>query len=103
MRIVEYKLEMKDNGEKNHPMWMLNGGYFPNEKTYIGVIPDEEDVDYFIPNDRFTVLTLEELVQRSIIEQNKPGSFNRLTTIEGMVLNDEGVTNYITEWWNSFV
>ena len=107
MRIIEYKLEIKENGDKDHPAWVVHAdnhfGLFPNEKTYIGAIPEDEDADYFIPSDRFTLVTLEELIQRSIAEQNKEDSVNRITNAEGEVLDDEGVTSFITEWWNSVV
>lgn len=107
MRIIEYKLEIKEDGSKYHPAWIMHEGsqygLFSNEKTYIGAIPEEDDIDYFIPNDRFTFVTLEELVQRQVAEQNKEGSVNRITDDEGEVLDNEGVTSYITTWWNSLV
>ena len=107
MRVIEYKLEIKEDGSKYHPAWVMHDGnqfgLFPNEKTYIGVIPEEDDTDYFIPNDRFIVITLEELIERSIKEQNKEGSVNRLTDIEGNVLNEEGVRDCVSTWWNSII
>lgn len=107
MRVIEYKLEIKENGEKYHPAWIMHEGnlygLFSNEKTYIGAIPEEDDTDYFIPSDRFTVLTLEGLVARQIAEQSKKGSVNRIADDEGNVLNDEGVRDHISTWWYSLV
>jgi hypothetical protein len=102
MRIVEYKMVINDRGEKTMPSWMLDGGYFFNDRTYVGVLPKDEDTDYYIPSDQYKVLTLQQLTDRSIAEQNKEGSANRITNEEGEVLDDEGVALYMSEFWNSY-
>lgn len=103
MRIVEYKMIIKDSGEKTHPMFIKDFGYFFNDKTYIGVIPEEEDLDYYIPLDQIKVLSLNDLIDRSKTEQFKPSSFNRICDENGVVLDLDSLTNFITEWWNKKV
>ncbi len=103
MRIVEYKMVINDIGNKVMPSWMLDGGYFFNEITYVGILPEDSDVNYYIPLDQYILLTLEELINRSILEQNKEDSQNRITNNKGEVLDNEGVTDFITKWWNSVV
>jgi hypothetical protein len=101
MRVVEYKLVWKPGNHKETPDYIRDGGYWSNGKSLVAVIPNEQDLDYYIPNDAVTELTLQELIDRCIAEQNKPGSFDRQTDVEGNVLNDTQLTELVTDWWNN--
>ena len=100
MRVVEYKLEWKPGNFKEAPDYIRDGGYWPNGKSLVGVIPLEEDLDYYIPSDAITELSLEQLITRCVAEQKNPGSWDRQTDSEGNVLTDEQLTDEVTDWWN---
>lgn len=66
MKIVEYKRHLL-NGNDVDPEWIIHGGFMRNhiDNTYIGLVLDEADRTYYIP-DTVTYLTEEDVVQRML-------------------------------------
>ena len=93
-------MEWKPGNYKETPEYIRNGGYFSNGKSLIAIVPEEEDLDYFIPAGAITELTLEEFIVRGITEQNKEGSVDRITNEDDDIMTDEELTTYLTDWWN---
>ena len=77
MQIVEYKKYKTREGQIVNPEWLTYSGFFYNsaDKTYIGVIDDEDDREYYVP-DTVSVLTKLELITRynSLSEEDKTAS-----------------------------
>lgn len=101
MRIVEYKFILDDNGNKIKPSYILDGGYFTNHNSQIALVPEEDDLDYYIPTDAIKVLTLEQFIARGIAEQNREGSQERHVNTDNSIMSDEELTMYLTNWWNN--
>ena len=64
MKAIEYKLN-KVNGASIHPDWVEFTGFFFDgaTKTYVGVVLDESDRDYYVP-DTVVELTQEDIATR---------------------------------------
>jgi hypothetical protein len=84
MKIVEYK-KHKINGQIDTPEFIEFGGFFfnPNDNTYIGVISEDDDREYYVP-DSLTVLTKEQLIDRQSL------------------INDGSISD-VDRWYNQFI
>jgi hypothetical protein len=84
MKIVEYK-KHKINGQIDTPEFIEFGGFFfnPTNNTYIGVISEDDDREYYVP-DSLNVLTKEELIDRQ------------------SSINDGSISD-VDRWYNQFI
>ena len=98
-KFYEYKLHMKSDGV-NHPDFVLNGGYFWNGKTYIAVIPDETERNYYVP-DTLVELSLEDLKNRARYIQHNISHDKIVDPTDYHVLTDQEVDLYVTNWYDS--
>lgn len=84
MKIVEYK-NHKIDGQIVMPEFVEFGGFFfdPKTKTYIGVIDEDEECEYYVPN-TLKMLTKEQLIDRQT------------------AIND-GSVNDVDRWYTQFI
>lgn len=64
---IEYRLVKNDEGRLCAPSWVSEGGHFhnPNDHTYIGFIPVEQEREWYVP-DTVSMLTEQEFVNRCL-------------------------------------
>jgi len=97
MIVVEYKRHLV-NGVLVDPEWVKDGGYFPVEGTWIGLVESEEDRKYYIPGSLVHISTVNELKIRlakdifsELVDPKDPNS--------GVVEVSSDKIAY--DWWNS--
>lgn len=62
MIIIEYMKHTKDSVLVD-PDWVIDGGHFPLNNTWIGLIPEIEDRKFYIP-DQVITLSISEFKER---------------------------------------
>jgi hypothetical protein len=64
-KIVEYKMNISENGGVYHPSFITDPGWWwkQSDKTYIGMVLPDNERSYYVP-DTLTELTKAELIQR---------------------------------------
>lgn len=93
MKIVEYKLNIGSAGTF-HPPYIIEHAFYDNvSKTYLGVVLDESDRDYWIP-DTLVVLTEDEAVERCV-----SGNVNRVLSPGANGLTDEQLEQAVRDWF----
>jgi hypothetical protein len=102
MKIVEYKKHLI-NGVNIIPEFIHDGNYFydGDTKTWIGLILDSSDREYYIP-DTLTELTNQELIARQLTIHSN----NSITKLEIpsdphsniIILTEEEVISDINDW-----
>jgi hypothetical protein len=102
MKIVEYKKHLI-NGVNIIPEFIHDGNYFydADTKTWIGLVLDISDREYYVP-DTLTELTNEELIIRQLnIHSNNPITKLEITSDPHsniINLTEEEVISNINEW-----
>jgi hypothetical protein len=99
-KVVEYKKHLTPEGLVN-PSWLIMGDAFYNEnnKTYIGLVLDETDRDYYIP-DSVKYLTKEEFKERlEPMHQVQPFRIKHKETTSRIECTIEEFVDY---WWNKY-
>jgi hypothetical protein len=102
MKIVEYKKHLI-NGVNIIPEFIHDGNYFYDNdtKTWIGLVLDSSDREYYVP-DTLTELTDEELIARQLVIHSN----NSITKLEIpsdphsniITLTEEEVISNINDW-----
>lgn len=104
MILVEYKLHKVSKNAKQAPQFIVDGGYYPSplDKTMVGLVEDEADRDYYIP-DTIAILTKEEFVARQLAIHAVVPMVSIGDDMNETDMTDAEVTATIGSWYDSKV
>jgi len=102
MKVVEYKKHISEDGRLIDPPWLVVPSMFYDEdtKTYVGLVLDESDRDYYIP-DTVTVLTKVDLIER-LTKLHAQRPFRKKILVDDVLqrVEAESAEDYVEYWWN---
>lgn len=103
MVLVEYKLHKVGINAKQAPHFIVDGGYYmsPLDNTMVGLVEDEADRDYYIP-DSIVTLSKEEFIARQLaIHASVPMVSMGEDGATETVMTAEEVTTTMEAWYDS--
>ena len=104
MVLVEYKLHKVGKNAKQAPHFIIDGGYHmsPLDNTMVGLVEDEADRDYYIP-DTITTLTKEEFMARQLAIHAAHPMTSMDENMNETAMTDAEVTATMEAWYDSKV
>ena len=104
MILVEYKLHKISKNAKQSPHFIVDGGYHvsPLDKTMVGLVEDEADRDYYIPDSIVTLSKEEFLARQTAIHTAYPMT-SRDENMNETVMTDAELTEKMETWYDSKV
>jgi len=102
MVLVEYKLHKVGKNAKQAPHFIVDGGYHvsPLDNTMVGLVEDEADRDYYIP-DTITTLTKEEFMARQAAIHAAHPMTSMDENMNETTMTAEEVTTIMEAWYDS--
>jgi hypothetical protein len=96
MAIVEYKLNINNDGVEHHPAYIKDHAYYDaTTKTFLGYVLPESERNYWVP-DTLVEVTLEQAITRCL-----SGDVSRARMPGERVLSNQELTDEITQWFNN--
>ena len=94
MPIVEYKLNIREDGSLTHPSYIKDHDFYEsNSKTFLGFVIPESERDYWVP-DTLTSVSVAEAITRCIT-----GNVNRNRAPGVADLTDAELEQVIRNWY----
>lgn len=85
-------------GALTHPDWVENGGHFWNGSTYIAIIPNYDQRNYYVP-DTLVELSKADVLNRLIERQHSDIVTDKITNLLNQMMSDNELSNYVDQWW----
>lgn len=93
--IVEYKLNINDNGVVIHPAYIKDHAFYDEvSKTYLGYILPEEKREYWVPD------TLNILSEQQVVDRCLAGKVSRSISPTVTKMTDSEFEKYVRQWYN---
>lgn len=93
--IVEYKLNIDNNGNTYHPPYIKEYAYYDSiTKTFVGYVLPESERDYWVPD------TLIELTEDQLIYRVLNGEVSKQRMPNNITLTDEQLEEEARNWYN---
>lgn len=104
MVLVEYKLHKVSKNGKKAPEFIMDGGHWlsPIDNTMVGLVEEEADRDYYIP-DSIVTLSKEEFLSRQAAIHAAVPMISMDDEMNETTLTDAQVAEQAGSWYDSFV
>lgn len=86
------------DGALVHPDWIEDGGYFWNGSTYLAVIHDDSERNYYVP-DTLVEFNKEDVLSRLIERQHNNIVTDKITNSSDEIMSDYELSEYVDQWW----
>jgi hypothetical protein len=100
-KVYEYRMH-RVQGSLNHPDWVEDGGHFWNGSTYLAVIPDDSQRNYYIP-DTLIELNKADVLARLIERQHSDIVSDKITNSFNEIMSNNELADYVDQWWSTNV